>query len=162
MPRRNLLSSAAVVVAAAVAVAPGTAAAGRDAKPKRFHCTIEAIAQGVPNPSGIHLGFTGCPKPFGKGLHFNAYTVTSKPSPGVPGAVSGTFKNYYNRGTTRGTFAMTIVASSQANLTYSGTVTYTGGTAAFRRVKGGGTIQCTTTDGGTHKSCAVNSTLTGV
>jgi hypothetical protein len=41
-------------------------------------------------------------------------------------------------------------------------VTYTGGTGAFTHVKGTGTVACTTTDGGAHKSCVVDSKLTGV
>ena len=57
---------------------------------------------------------------------------------------------------------MTFTATSPENVTYTGTVTYTGGTAAFRRARGSGTITCTTTDGGAHKSCTSNSKLTGV
>ena len=45
---------------------------------------------------------------------------------------------------------MTFTATSPTNVTYTGTVTYTGGTGAFRRVKGTGKIACTTTDGGAH------------
>ena len=57
---------------------------------------------------------------------------------------------------------MTFAATSPMNITYKGTVTYTGGTGKFRHVKGTGTIECTTTDGGAHKACTVKSRLTGL
>ena len=78
------------------------------------------------------------------------------PAADAPGTATATFKNYYNHGTTRGTVALTITPTSPTNITYTGTITYTGGTGKFARVKGGGTITCTTTDGGAHKSCTVN------
>jgi hypothetical protein len=160
MRRRSLISTALIAITTiAVVSAPG-AAAGK--KATKLHCTIDVFQQGVPSPSTIQFGFVSCPRPFGAGLHYNKVTVTSKPAPGVAGAANGTFKNYYNHGTASGTFELTITASSPTNLTYTGTVSYTGGTGKFKRVQGGGTIECTTTDGGAHKSCVVDSTLTGI
>ncbi|MGH2919426.1 MAG: hypothetical protein ACRDLS_12650 [Solirubrobacteraceae bacterium] len=153
------------MAAAALAVAPATGAPAKAKKAKSFSCTIENYQLGQPtpaNPTAVSLGFVSCPKPFGEGLHYNRTTITKMPAPGVPGTATGTFKNYYNRGTTRGTAALTIVPSSPMNITYTGTVTYTGGTGKFKRVRGGGTIVCTTTDGGAHRSCTVKSKLTGV
>ncbi len=160
--QRPFIITAALAATAALAVGPGTGAVAKSKKVTKVSCTIEAFQQGVPNPSAIHFGFVSCPKPFGKGLHYNRITITKMPADGVAGAASGRFKNYYNRGTTRGTAALTIIPSSPMNITYTGTVTYTGGTGKFKRVKGSGTIECSTTDGGAHKSCKVNSTLTGV
>ncbi len=161
MRHRNLISIA-VMATAAIVVGPGAGASAKSKKVTELRCTIEAFQQGVPNPSAIQFGFVSCPKPLGNGLHYSALTVTSRPAPGVPGAANGTFKNYYNRGTTSGTFELTITASGPTSLTYTGTVTYTGGTGRFKRVEGGGTIVCTTTDGGAHKLCEVNTTLTGI
>lgn len=164
--RPNYLITAALVASAALAVAPATAAPAKSKKAKSFSCTIDNYALGQPtpaNPTVDHLGVVSCPKPFGEGLHYNSTTITKMPAVGVPGTATATFKNYYNRGTTRGTVALTITPSSPTNITYTGTVTYTGGgTGKFARVRGGGTIACTTTDGGAHKSCTVNSKLTGV
>lgn len=163
--RRRYLITTALVATATLAVAPATAAPAKFKKAKSFSCTIDNYALGQPtpaNPSFDHLGFVSCPKPFGKGLHHNRTTITKMPAAGVPGTATATFKNFYDRGTTSGTVALTITPSSPTNITYTGTVTYTGGTGKFARVKGGGTIACTTTDGGAHKSCTVNSTLTGV
>lgn len=160
--RRSHVIATAAVAAVTIAVGPAAAAAVNGKKANRLHCTIESVALGQPNPSAVSLGFVSCPKPFGEGLHYNRVTITTPPSPGVAGAATGVFKNYYNRGTARGSVVLTIVASSPKNITYSGTVTYTGGTGRFTRVKGTGAISCTTTDGGLHKSCAVDSKLTGV
>ncbi len=78
------------------------------------------------------------------------------------GTVSAQFTNTYHRGTASGTATMTFTATSPTDITYSGTVTYTGGTRKFKHVQGGGTIACTSSDGGAHKSCTVTSTLTGI
>lgn len=159
--RRTPGIALALATAGVLAVAPNAAAA--KGKPvKSFSCSLEQFAQGVPNPSGIHFGLASCPTPFGEGLHFNRYTVTP-PSPAGPGKVVGTFKNYYNLGTAHGTFVLTFPPpATPGSITYTGTVTYTGGTARFKKVRGNGTIRCTTTDGGAHKSCTVNSKLTGI
>lgn len=161
MSRRSIITTA---LAAATALAVGVAAAApaKSSKETTLSCTIEAFQHGTPNPSAIQFGFVSCPKPFGDGLHYSAFTVTARPAPGVPGAANGIFRNYYNRGMTRGTFELTIVASSPGILTYTGTVTYTGGTGKFKHARGGGTVVCTTTDGGAHKLCEVNTTLTGI
>ena len=150
----------ALVAVTAMALLPGGAATAKTAKAKQLHCALELVAQGKPNPTGVQFGFPRCPAPFGKGLHHSTITVT--PSSPTSGAIAGRFKNYYNTGTVRGTVAMTYSATSPENVTYTGTVTYTGGTAAFKHVKGSGRISCTTTDGGAHKSCIVDSKLTGV
>ncbi len=159
MRRRSIITTA-LAASAALAVSPGIGAAAKSPKVTKLTCTLAMNAQGAPNPSGIHLGFATCPRPFGRGLHYNSYTVT--PTAPGQGSIAARFKNYYDRGTAKGTAALTFTASSPANITYTGTVTYTGGTGAFRRVRGRGTIECTSADGGAHKSCTVKSTLTGI
>jgi hypothetical protein len=160
--QRTARITSAVVTAAVLAIAPATGAAAKKKPATAFSCTLELFAQGAPDPSGIQFGFATCPSPFGKGVHYSAYTVTP-PGPGGPGKVSGTFKNHYDSGTTHGTFALTFTPpASPGNITYTGTVTYTGGTAKFRHVAGSGTIECTTSDGGAHKACTVNSKLAGI
>ncbi|MDQ3722234.1 MAG: hypothetical protein M3376_04010, partial [Actinomycetota bacterium] len=114
--RRRTIITTALAAATTLAVAPVSGAPAKRTKVTKLTCTIEAYQQGVPNPTAIHFGFVSCPKPLGSGLHYNEVTVTSKPAPGTPGAANGIFKNYYNRGTTSGTFELTIVASSPTNL----------------------------------------------
>jgi hypothetical protein len=157
---RKLILTTAVLTAAALALAPAGGAAAKKQRAKDFSCTLQLFAQGAPNPSGIQFGLASCPSPFGHGVHYDAYTVTPT-SPGH-GTIAGKFKNYYNRGTAHGTFALTFAASSPGQIAYTGTVTYTGGSGRFKHVKGAGTIECTSADGGAHKSCTVNSRLTGV
>lgn len=157
---RTKYIATALAAATAIALLPGGPATAKSTKAKKFRCTLELIAQGKPNPSLTQFGFPACPAPLGKGLHHSTITVT--PASPTSGNIAGRFKNYYNTGTLRGTVAMTFSATSPANVTYTGTVTYTNGTGAFSDVKGSGTITCTTTDGGAHKSCVVDSKLTGV
>ncbi len=153
--------TAALVAAAAIAAGPATGATAKASKETKLTCGLEIYAQGAPNPSGIQFGFASCPKPFGDGVHHSAYTVTP-PTATSPATIAGTFKNYYNRGTASGTFALTVSPTGPGAFTYTGTVTYTGGTAKFRHVRGAGTITCTSTDNGAHKACTVNSTLRGI
>ena len=157
---RRTCTTAALVAAAAVAAGPATGAPAASKKETKLACSLELYAQGAPNPSGIQFGFATCPKPFGKGVHNSAYTVT--PTGMGQGTIAGRFRNYYALGTAAGTFALTFSATSPGNVTYTGTVTYTGGTGTFKHVKGAGTIECTSADGGAHTACTVNSTLTGV
>ena len=161
--RRRLIVTTALLATAALAAGPATGAPAKTNNAKQFTCAIEMYAQGPPQgtpPSGIHFGFVTCPKPFGGGLHYNSYTVT--PTGPGQGTISASFKNYYNRGTTTGTAELAFQATSPMDIAYTGTVTYTRGTGRFKHVRGSATIQCTTSDGGAHKSCTVNSTLTGV
>jgi hypothetical protein len=39
---------------------------------------------------------------------------------------------------------------------------YPGGTGRFEHGGGSGTIECTSTDGGAHRTCTVDSKLTGI
>jgi hypothetical protein len=154
-----LTVSVAVVLGAA---GPGSGIAA-NAKKTKLDCGLELIAQGPLQgtpPKGISFGFVTCSTPFGKGVHYGTATVTPT-SPGN-GTIAVRFKNYHNAGTTSGRVAGTFTATSPTDITYTGTITYTRGTGRFKHVRGGGTIRCTTTDGGAHKACTVNSKLTGV
>jgi hypothetical protein len=157
--RRRLIIATTVVLTAASSLAAATVQAAKH-KVTKVNCTLQLFAQGAPNPSGIHFGIPACPGTFGKGLHYNAYTVTLT-SPGH-GTITAKFKNAYDLGTVHGTSTMTFAATTPTNITYDGTVKYTGGTGAYRKVRGAGTITCTSTDGGAHKACKVNSKLTGL
>jgi len=158
MPRTSIITTAFLTTAALAAGFTGGASAK---KVTQLSCTLEITALGQPNPSGTQVGTASCPDPFGSGTHFSAYTVTSGATPGT-GTIAATFTNTYHRGTASGTAAMTFTATSATSVAYSGTVTYTSGTRKFKHVQGGGTIECTSTDRGAHKSCTVTSTLTGV
>ncbi len=155
MYRRTIITTAAsAVLTLGVSAAPA-------ADTTKMRCTFEITAQNPPkSPSGTHFGHADCLAPLGKGVQFNSYSVT--PASPTAGVTDGTFKNHYNRGTTKGTFQMNFAASSPTQITYTGTVRVRRGTGAFRRVRGAGTITCTTTDGGAHKTCNVSTTLRGL
>lgn len=160
MPRHTIIA-AATVAATALVAAPVNSQAAKNEKVTTLACTLQLYAHAAPGiPSGIHFGLARCPAPFGDGVHFNEYTVTPT-GPGT-GSVAVSFKNFYARGTTHGTAAMTFTATAPGAITYTGTVTYTGGTGKFKHLRGTGTIHCTTTDGGAHKTCSVSSQLTGI
>jgi hypothetical protein len=145
---------------ATVALAAGfTGGASAKHGTTELSCTLELVTT-APPPNGTHAGAAECPDPFGSGTHFSAFTVT--PTGMGQGSIAATFTNTYHRGTASGTAAMTFIATSPTNITYSGTVTYTSGTRKFKHVQGTGTIECTSTDGGAHKSCTVDSVLTGI
>lgn len=158
MQRRPIIVTAIAMTTALTALTPPGLAA--KAKVTKINCTLQLFAQGAPNPSGIHFGIPSCPRTFGTGLHHNSYTVT--PTGPGQGSIAARFKNAYDLGTVRGTVAMTFAATSPTNIAYQGTIRYTGGTGAYKKVRGTGTISCTTTDGGAHKSCTVRSKVTGL
>ena len=150
--RRTILATAAV---AAAAVAAATGAAAKSVTPRSVPCTLAIFAQGPPaNGTGIQFGRVNCPRPYGKGVHFDTYALT--PTGPGRGTLAVRFKNYFDRGTRSGTAALTFAATSPTNITYTGDVTISGGTGAFSHLTAREKIQCTTTDGGAHKSCTVN------
>jgi hypothetical protein len=157
MRRTPFISTTLLATAALAAGLTGGASAKQG--PTELSCTLELVTQ-TPPPNGTQSGTVECPDPFGSGTHYSAFTVT--PTGIGTGTISATFTNTYHRGTASGTAELTFTATSPSNITYTGTVTYTGGTRKFKHVAGGGTIECTSTDGGAHKSCTVNSTLTGI
>jgi hypothetical protein len=163
--RRRLIITTALAAAGALAIG-GAGPLGASAKTKRvthLTCALELSAQGPPQgtpPRANSFGLVSCPRPFGDGLHYGTSTTT--PTAPGQGTVAVSFKKYFDRGTIRGTVAGTFAATSPTNITYEGAVTVTGGTGAFKHVKGTGTIACTSTDGGAHRSCTFNLRMTGV
>lgn len=158
--RRRYLIGPALMLIVAVGAGPAAGVPTKSKKVTELTCTLQTSAQGMPNPTLIQFGFANCPKPFGRGLHYSRVTV-SPTGPGT-GTATGTFKNFYDLGTTRGTASLSFSPSAPGTLTYKGTVTYEGGTGKFKHVRGSGTIECTSTDAGAHRTCTVRSKLTGI
>ena len=161
--RRRWMITAALVATAALAIGSGTGASATSKKAKQISCTFELASQGPPQgtpPRAISFGLVSCPRPLGNGVHYGSSVAT--PSGPGQGTVAVSFKKYFDRGTFRGTVAGTYAATSPPNSVYKGTVTVTGGTGAFRRIRGGGTIDCTSSDGGAHRSCKAELRLKGL
>ena len=157
--RRTSILTTTLLAGTALLAAGFTGGASAKHAATELRCALELTTTSPP-PNGTHSGTAECPGPFGSGTHFSAFRVT--PTGMGTGSIAATFTNTYHRGTTSGTADMTFTASSPTNITYSGTVTYTSGTRKFKHVQGTGTIECTSTDGGAHKSCTVDSVLAGI
>jgi hypothetical protein len=157
MRRTSIITTTLLASTALAAGFSGGASAKHEAT--QLSCALELVTTSPP-PNGTHSGGVECPEPFGSGTHVSAFTVT--PTGTGTGSIAATFTNSYHRGTASGTAQMTFTVTSPGHVTYDGTVTYTGGTRKFKHVAGGGTIHCTSTDGGAHKSCTVDSVLTGI
>jgi len=162
MRSRSIITTA-LVAATALTIGAGTGASAKTAKAKHISCTFQLYSQGPPQgtpPRALSFGLVACPRPLGDGLHHGTSTVT--PTGPGQGTVAVSFKKYFNRGTFKGTVAGTFAATSPTNIDYKGKVTVTGGTGAFRHIKGRGAINCTSSDGGAHRSCTVKLTLKGI
>ncbi len=141
----------AIATSVSVADASGTAGA------KNVACKLKTIQQtGKATGRATALGLVVCGKPFGVGLEASISTGT------VSGNVftnDGLFKLYFDRGTVHGKFK--LAGSTQTGLS-SGTLTFTGGTAAFKHARGSGTIACKTAANSPLSVCKVKSTFTGI
>ncbi len=148
--------AATALVAAAVVATANTALAG---PAQRGVCKIELETLAAPTDrQGHKYGTTRCTGVLSSGLE----RVFFKASPTSPtaGSVSGTYKQYYDRGTVHGTFRMTYSVAAGV-VTYSGDGTLDGGTGAYRRARGTITkLSCSSPDAGTHTSCTARVTLT--
>lgn len=137
------------------AVGVGGVAAQPTAKRMNVHCTVRAYS--VTNPqlsSGLVLGVEKCSQPFGDGVQ-QATSTTS--IVGTQLNVTSRFKNFFDNGTDQGTVKLSGKLGSGA-ITASGPVILTGGTGAYRHIKGTGRTSCTTTDAGKTYNCTVNGT----
>ena len=65
-------------------------------------------------------------------------------------------------GTVHGRYNQTFQFTSNTNATYKSTINWTGGSGAYRSVKGTGTERCATTDGGSTQTCQSVAELTGL
>jgi hypothetical protein len=158
--RRSWIITTALIAIAALTVGAATGASAKSAKARHITCTFELSSQGPPQgtpPRAISFGLVSCPPPLGEGVHYGS-AVATPTGPGQ-GKTAVSFKKFFDRGTISGTVAGTFAATSPTNIVYQGTVTVTGGTGAFSRVKGGGTLDCTSSDGGAHKACTADLTL---
>jgi hypothetical protein len=152
--------AAVAVIAAAGAVVGGIGTASAAKKAKKISCTFTLTSQEPPTAtSGEDFGFVKCPKPFGKGLQYDKFTVA--PATTTTGTASGPFKDYFDTGTTKGLYKLNYTVTGPTSVSYTGTFKYSGGTAAFKHAKGSGTLTCTSPDG-VHTTCTSKGTFTGI
>ncbi len=126
------------------------------AKTRTITCSLKLFATiPQPAPTAANFGTTNCRKPFGVGVQKDSSTVTR--SSLTTGVFEGPFKMFFDTGTIKGTFRIAFVTTlgppiapsplpSIAGVVYTGTVTVTGGTGAWRRIRGSGTVTGTSPD----------------
>jgi hypothetical protein len=154
----HVIRFAAVALAATLVVATATAAGAGPAKNVQVTCTLQLQTLAAPGASGEDFGTVDCPSVFGKGVQHDTLTVT--PTSQTTATVTGPFKQFFDTGTIHGTVKLTANATSAGAVTYKGVAKMSGGTGAYKHVKGSAKIECSSPDGGTHIACTVKVTGT--
>ena len=139
-----------------IALSAASVAAKSSAKTRRLSCTATAYNVDFPQLSGLAFGQLHCSKPFGTGVQ-RAHNKASVA--GSTEKVTGSFKNFFDDGTTSGTLKLSGPIGSGA-ITVTGSVTVTGGTGVYKHMRGTGRTTCTTTDAGKTFHCTVKGKAT--
>jgi hypothetical protein len=140
--RHAAIAALSGVVLAAGVIAPAGSAATK--KSKNVTCALTLFATiKQPAPTAANFGPARCSRPFGTGVQQDSSKTTRTSL--TAGSFTGPFKLFFDRGTIRGRFRISFVTTLSAayqitGVTYKGTLKVTGGTAAFRRVRGTGTV----------------------
>ena len=146
----------AVPVAALVVV---TATAAGAVTPKKITCTRQL--QTVSTTTNENWGTVNCGRPFGKGVQHTPRINVTPTSP-TTATGTGSFKRYFDAGAIRGTARIASTADATGAVTYKGTAKLTGGTGAYKNVRGSATFTCTSQDRGLHATCTEKLTLTRI
>lgn len=163
MRRAVIVAMASVVAAGATAGPAGSAATKK--KTKNISCALTLFATiKQPATTAANFGRAKCTRPFGTGVQQDSSKTTRMSL--TAGSFTGPFKLFFDRGTIRGTFKISFVTTLSAQyqitgVTYQGTLKITGGTAAYRRVRGTGTVAGTSPDA-VKTTLAYKMRLTGV
>jgi hypothetical protein len=158
MRPRPFLTAATLVLAVAL-VAAGPSAAAKKGKPKKFTCTLALTDVSAPTSATFEdFGAAHCSKVFGTGIQHDtgATTLTST----TTASSTGTFKDFFDTGTIHGTFTIRGTLTGATAVTYIGTGTITGGTGAFKHVRGTATFTGSSSDAGAHSAYTAKVKLT--
>jgi hypothetical protein len=143
----GLKGLAALIAAGFVVALPASAA---QAKTRKVVCKLDLFATiPQPAPTAANYGSTNCGKPFGFGVQKDSSTVTATSL--TTGVFEGPFKMFFDTGTIKGRFRISYVTTlappvapatlpTLAGVDYTGTIVVTGGSGAWRRIRGGGTV----------------------
>jgi len=129
-----------IAVLAVGLLAPGApTAAAKKKKGRTVSCTIHLQTQSFPTASapGEDFGFVDCSGPFGSGVQYDTFTLM--PETATTGTAELKFKAFFDTGTVSGVWNADYEFTSETEGTFVQTVTWTGGTGAFKHVKGTGT-----------------------
>ena len=136
---RRIACAITIVIAAVAILAPGSQTAVAKKKRKTVSCTIQLQTQSFPSASapGEDFGFVDCSGPFGNGLQYDTFTLM--PATPTTGTAELKFKAYFDTGTVSGVWRADYEFTSATEGTFVQKVSWTGGTGAFKHVKGTGT-----------------------
>jgi hypothetical protein len=153
--RRGLSILIVSVAASGIGLAAGGALAARPAVTVK--CMSKWTNQTPGKFHGYSFGLNSCGTPLGNGLQYASYkfTVNAFGSVAIPGP--GTFKDYYDAGTTHGSYQFDNGFNPRTDRSFMlrGSVKVLGGTGAYKNAAGSGTITCRTRDLGNHLRCTV-------
>jgi hypothetical protein len=149
--RLSLIAGAAALLAS-LSVVAGAGAASKSKTAKAKHkCVVVANNQTSGSTTGYDYGAEKCSKPFGSGLTIITYKEVVS---GTHFTDSGKFKNFYNRGTTHGTYSLSgTIPTGSSTIAATGAVKILGGTGAFAHSKFKGKMTCATNDAGAQYTC---------
>ena len=133
-------------------------------KPVKFKVTCKSSVGDVPAAGddsvvppvdqGWQYGAVRCGKVFGGGIAANSFKLLDS------GDLQGSWTQYFSVGTIHGKFSLTPADTGPpsspttfANVSYAGTATVDGGTGAYKKVTGKGTMKCSSDDG-VHFTCS--------
>ena len=151
----------AIAVATISALVTGVTAGSAATKVTTVKCKATEYNPTPKDLSGVVLGFTSCSKPLGNGVVSATYSAVVNTTTGA-GTAHGTFTKWLATGTVRGRYTEKIQFTSDADATYKLATTITGGTGAFKGVKGSGPESCSTTNGGATQTCKSVVAVTGL
>jgi hypothetical protein len=151
----------ATVIAIAGALAAGVAASTAATAATKITCGWKSYNPTPTQASGFVIGFTRCSRPLGNGVISATYSSAFNSTTGA-GTANGKWTKWLLNGTVHGLYSQTFQFTSNDDATYQSTITWTGGTGAFRGVKGTGTESCATTDGGATETCTAVDEVTGL
>jgi hypothetical protein len=138
------------------ALGAAAVAANPSAKKLRLSCTATAYNVDFPKLSGLAFAQLNCTKPVGAGVQRARNTTAIV---GSTVNVSGSFQDFFNDGTISGTLKLSGPFGTAA-ITAKGSATTTGGTGAYKHIRGKGSVTCTTTDAGKTFHCTIKGTAT--
>jgi hypothetical protein len=151
----------ATVIAIAGALTAGVVASTAATTATKITCKFTEYNPTPTNPSGVVVGFTSCSKPWGNGVISATYSSTFNSTTGA-GTAKGTWTKWFLAGTVHGPYSQTFQFTSNNDATYKSTVTISGGTGAYKGVKGKGSDSCRTTNGAATLTCTAVDEVTGL
>ncbi len=159
---RKLIPLATVItIAGAVAIGLVASTAATAATPTKVTCKSTEYNPTPTNASGAVIGFIKCSQPLGDGLVSATYNSSVNSTTGA-GTAKGRWTKWLLAGTVRGRYTETLQFTSNTDATYKLAITWTGGTGAYKSVKGTGSERCSTTNGGATQTCESVAELTGL